>query len=192
MTFDDSYLKDIYNIITKQKIGLIDDTGYFNYEDKNTNVIYTFLSEKIKRSWYHHFMGTYGAIIINEGNNFSDNMKEINNILNNKIISDILKLNNNINDTLKGIKIQIEHTMEDIINKRDINYINIQLKNIIIFIFYFFYIFIFFFFFYFFFFFFFFFYFFFFFFFFYFYFILFFYFIFFLFFFYFYFSIEFI
>ena len=86
MTFDDSYLKDIYNIITKQKMGLIDDTGYFNYEDKNTNVIYTFLSEKIKRSWYHHFMGTYGAIIINEGNNFSDNMKEINNILNSEII----------------------------------------------------------------------------------------------------------
>ena len=53
-------------------------------------------------------------------------------MINNKIISDILKLNNNINDTLKGIKIQIEHTMEDIKNKRDINYINIQLKNIII------------------------------------------------------------
>ena len=53
-------------------------------------------------------------------------------MINNKIISNILKLNNNINDTLKGIKIQIEHTMEDIKNKRDINYINIQLKNIII------------------------------------------------------------
>ena len=51
-------------------------------------------------------------------------------ILNNKIIDDIILLNNNINYTLIGLKSQIENIMNDLINKKDIMYINSQLKNI--------------------------------------------------------------
>ena len=86
ITFDDNYLKDIGKIIIKKKIRIIDDKGYLNYENKDRNLIYTLLSNQIKRTWYHHYTGTYGAIIINEGNDCLDNLKEINNILNSKII----------------------------------------------------------------------------------------------------------
>ena len=51
-------------------------------------------------------------------------------ILNNKIIDDIILLNNNINYTLIGLKSQIDNIMNDLINKKDIMYINSQLKNI--------------------------------------------------------------
>ena len=52
------------------------------------------------------------------------------NILNNKIIDEIILANNNINYSLTGMKIQIEHIMNDVMNKKDINYINSQLNNI--------------------------------------------------------------
>ena len=51
-------------------------------------------------------------------------------ILNNKIIEDIRLINNNINYSLIGIKSQIENIMNDIREKKNINYINSQLNNI--------------------------------------------------------------
>ena len=51
-------------------------------------------------------------------------------ILNNKIIDDIISINNNINTTLIGLKSQIDNIINDINNKKDIIYINSQLKNI--------------------------------------------------------------
>ena len=51
-------------------------------------------------------------------------------ILNNKIIDDIISINNNINTTLIGLKITIDNIINDINNKKDIIYINSQLKNI--------------------------------------------------------------
>ena len=86
MTFDDSYLNDIAEIITKKRIYISDEIGFTNYENKNKSLIYTILSNKIKRNWLHHYQGTYGTIIINEGANLIDNNKEIENILNSKIL----------------------------------------------------------------------------------------------------------
>ena len=86
MTFDDDYLKDIGEIITKKRIQIIDEIGFYNHENKNKNLIYTLLSSKNKRTWLHHFIGTYGTIIINEGIDNNDNNKEIENILNSKIL----------------------------------------------------------------------------------------------------------
>jgi hypothetical protein len=51
-------------------------------------------------------------------------------ILNNKIIDDIISINNNINTTLIGLKCQLDNIINDINNKKDIIYINSQLKNI--------------------------------------------------------------
>ena len=81
MTFDDSYLKDIGQIIAKKRIQLVEDIGFCNYENQSKGLIYTFLSSKNRRTWLHHYTGTYGTIIINEGINIIDNNKEIENIL---------------------------------------------------------------------------------------------------------------
>ena len=51
-------------------------------------------------------------------------------ILNNKLIDDIIELNDNINDTLVGLYSQIENIINDLKNKKDIKYIINQLKNI--------------------------------------------------------------
>ena len=51
-------------------------------------------------------------------------------ILNDEIIDEIILLNKNINEILIGLKSQIEHTINDINDKKDIIYINSQLKNI--------------------------------------------------------------
>ena len=51
-------------------------------------------------------------------------------ILNNKIIDDIILINNNIYSSLIGLKITIDNIINDINNKKDIIYINSQLKNI--------------------------------------------------------------
>ena len=85
MTFDDNYLKDIGEIITKKRIPIINE-DFYNYENKNKNLIYTLLSCKNRRTWLHHYVGTYGTIIINEGTNINDNNIEIENILNSKIL----------------------------------------------------------------------------------------------------------
>ena len=86
MTFDDSYLKDIGQIIAQKRIQMIEEIGFCNYENKNKNLIYTLLSSKNRRTWLHHYTGTYGTIIINEGENINDNNKEIENILNSKVL----------------------------------------------------------------------------------------------------------
>ena len=86
MTLDDIYLKDIGLIISKKRIQIKDEIGFCNYENKGKNIIYTFLSSKIKRTWIHHFTGTYGTIIVNEGNDIINDNKEIENILNSKIL----------------------------------------------------------------------------------------------------------
>ena len=82
MAFDDYYLKSIGEIITKKRIQLYEETGYLNFENQNKNLIYTLLSSQIKRKWYHHYSGTYGIIIVNEGSNISENMEEIFNVIN--------------------------------------------------------------------------------------------------------------
>ena len=51
-------------------------------------------------------------------------------IINNKMIDDIISMNNNVNYSLIGIKRQIEQVMKDVVNKADINFINNQLNNI--------------------------------------------------------------
>ena len=86
MTFDDSYLKDIGQIIAQKRIQMNEEIGFCNYENKSKNLIYTLLSSKNRRTWLHHYTGTYGTIIINEGENINDNNKEIENILNSKIL----------------------------------------------------------------------------------------------------------
>ena len=86
MTFDDSYLKDIGQIIAQKRIQMNEEIGFCNYENKNKNLIYTLLSSKNRRTWLHHYTGTYGTIIINEGENINDNNKEIENILNSKVL----------------------------------------------------------------------------------------------------------
>ena len=50
-------------------------------------------------------------------------------ILNNKIIDNIILLNNNINITLLGLKNNIENIINNLINKKDM-YISSQLKNV--------------------------------------------------------------
>ena len=86
MTFDDSYLKDIGQIIAQKRIQMNEEIGFCNYENKSKNLIYTLLSSKNRRTWLHHYTGTYGTIIINEGENINDNNKEIENILNSKVL----------------------------------------------------------------------------------------------------------
>ena len=86
MAFDDYYLKSIGEIITKKRIQLYEETGYLNFENQNKNLIYTLLSSQIKRKWYHHYSGTYGIIIVNEGSNISENMEEIFNVINSNIL----------------------------------------------------------------------------------------------------------
>ena len=51
-------------------------------------------------------------------------------ILNDKIIDEILSLNKNVNSILDRLKNQIDNIINDINNKKDIIYINSQLKNI--------------------------------------------------------------
>ena len=51
-------------------------------------------------------------------------------ILNDKTIDEIINSNNKINYTLYGLQSQIESIINDMTNKKDINYINSQLKNV--------------------------------------------------------------
>ena len=51
-------------------------------------------------------------------------------ILNSKIINDIIQLNEDVNDSLVGLYGQIENIINDLKNKKEIKYINNQLKNV--------------------------------------------------------------
>ena len=69
-------------------------------------------------------------ILVFKKENENDICPKCGRILNNKIIDNIILLNNNINITLLGLKSQIESIINDLINKKDNIYINSQLKNV--------------------------------------------------------------
>ena len=46
-----------------------------------------------------------------------------------KLIDGLTSSNNDMSDTLEGLKIQVQNIMNDIINNRSINSINSQLKK---------------------------------------------------------------
>ena len=84
MTFDDQYLKAMTHIITKREYALNPSINFINFKQKN--YLYTFLSNRQRWTWLHHFPGTYGTIIIYEGEDTENNINEIENILNSKIL----------------------------------------------------------------------------------------------------------
>lgn len=86
ITFDDQYLKDISHIITNKEYEINENTNFINHKNNVKNILYTFLSNKQKWTWIHHFTGTYGTIIIYEGKDTENNILEIENILNSKIL----------------------------------------------------------------------------------------------------------
>ena len=47
-----------------------------------------------------------------------------------KLIDGLTSSNNDMSDTLEGLKIQVQNIMNDIVNNKSINYIKSQLKNI--------------------------------------------------------------
>ncbi len=87
ITFDDEYLKDISHIITKKDFEINENSNFINYKDKIKNILFTFLSNKQKWTWIHHFSGTYGTIIIYEGIDTLNNVKEIENLLISKTLN---------------------------------------------------------------------------------------------------------
>ena len=88
MTFDDDYIKFIGKIIARKDIQMQDELGFCNYENKDKHIIYTFLSSKSRRTWLHHYIGSYAIIIIDESKDSlnDDNNKEIENILSSQIL----------------------------------------------------------------------------------------------------------
>ena len=86
LTFDDKYLKDIGRIIANKEFEINENTNFINYKYRQKNIIFTFLSNKQKWTWLHHFSGTYGTIIIYEGSEVQNNINEIENILNSNIL----------------------------------------------------------------------------------------------------------
>ena len=86
ITFDDEYLKAISHIITQKDIEINENTNFINHKNKKKNILFTFLSNRQKWTWIHHFSGTYGTIIIYEGKDTFNNITEIENILNSKTL----------------------------------------------------------------------------------------------------------
>ena len=86
LTYDDRYLKYIYKVIANKEFEINENTNFINYKYRQKNIIFTFLSNKQKWTWLHHFSGTYGTIIIYEGSETQNNINEINNILNSNIL----------------------------------------------------------------------------------------------------------
>ena len=86
LTYDDQYLKAMSKIITNKEIEIKEDTNFINYRFRQKNIIFTFLSNKQKWTWLHHFSGTYGTIIIYEGNETKNNINELETILNSNIL----------------------------------------------------------------------------------------------------------
>ena len=86
MVFDDSYLKYIYFTITNKKLEVTNQVNFYNFKNKTKNILYTFLTNNQRWTWIHHFSGTYGTIIIYEGNDATNNIKEIENIVYSKYL----------------------------------------------------------------------------------------------------------
>ena len=87
LTYDDQYLKATYKIITNKDFEIKEDTNFINHRFKQKNIIFTFLSNKQKWTWLHHFSGTYGTIIIYEGNETNNNFNELDTILNSNVLN---------------------------------------------------------------------------------------------------------
>ena len=87
LTYDDQYLKATYKIITNKDFESKEDTNFINHRFKQKNIIFTFLSNKQKWTWLHHFSGTYGTIIIYEGNETNNNFNELDTILNSNVLN---------------------------------------------------------------------------------------------------------
>ena len=86
ITYDDEYLKAISHIITQEDFVISENTNFINHKNKRKNILFTFLSNKQKWTWIHHFSGTYGTIIIYEGNDTLNNIKDIEIILNSRTL----------------------------------------------------------------------------------------------------------
>ena len=86
ITFDDEYLESISHIITKKEFEINNSIEFINFRNKGKNILFTFLSHKIKRTWIHHFSGTYGTIIVYEGKDAFNNIQEIEILLNSKTL----------------------------------------------------------------------------------------------------------
>ena len=87
LTYDDQYLKTIYKIIANKEFEIKEGTNFINHRFKQKNIIFTFLSNKQKWTWLHHFSGTYGTIIIYEGNETNNNINELDTILNSNVLN---------------------------------------------------------------------------------------------------------
>ena len=86
LTFDDQYLKPIGKVIANKDFEINENTNFINHKFKQKNILFTFLSNKQKWTWLHHFSGTYGTIIIYEGNETKNNINELETILNSNIL----------------------------------------------------------------------------------------------------------
>ena len=103
MFFNDNYVEKICKVVLKAKnVKIPEELGFLNIT-KNSNLIYTILSSKMRRIWLHHFLGTHAIILIINSDEIKENINEIISILGNNSIKNcpilivIDKLNNNTN-----------------------------------------------------------------------------------------------
>ena len=106
MFFNDNYIEKICKVVLKAKnVQIPEELGFFNLT-KNSNLIYTILSSKMRRIWLHHFLGTHAVILIINSDDIKENINEIISILGNNsikhcpilIIIDKINNNSNINE----------------------------------------------------------------------------------------------
>ena len=106
MFFNDNYIEKICKVVLKAKnVQIPEELGFLNIT-KNSNLIYTILSSKMRRIWLHHFLGTHAVILIINSNDIKENINEIISILGNNsikhcpilIIIDKINNNSNINE----------------------------------------------------------------------------------------------
>jgi hypothetical protein len=106
MFFNDNYVEKICKVVLKAKnVKIPEELGFLNIT-KNSNLIYTILSSKMRRIWLHHFLGTHAIILIINSDDIKENINEIISILGNNsikhcpilIIIDKINNNSNINE----------------------------------------------------------------------------------------------
>ena len=106
MFFNDNYIEKICKVVLKAKnVQIPEELGFLNIT-KNSNLIYTILSSKMRRIWLHHFLGTHAVILIINSDDIKENINEIISILGNNsikhcpilIIIDKINNNSNINE----------------------------------------------------------------------------------------------
>ena len=86
VTYDDSYLAYIGKVISKTDLKINKNSNFTNYTNKYKNILYTFLSNKDKWTWIHHYSGSCGTIIIYEGEGLENNITDLENIMKSKIL----------------------------------------------------------------------------------------------------------